>query len=49
MNTNPANDCFICLEPIEDGRPTCWVGLGFLVHRECVENDEEPESSCLTG
>ncbi len=37
----PQDQCFICLNKLRDGRPTVTVGLGFEVHKECNEDDDD--------
>ena len=37
--------CFICLEGDlgKDGRPTVTVGIGYVVHKDCYEAEEDDE------
>lgn len=34
-------NCFLCLSDINDGRPTITVGIGFVVHQECYEDEDD--------
>lgn len=40
-NIPPAQQCFLCFGKLNDGSELVTVGLGFDVHKDCYESDDD--------